>query len=693
MSNVVRVETSDRVARILIDRPPVNAMNVDVRRGLLEALSVLRGDAGIDGAILAGAGGRFCAGSDIEEFDAPPAAPSSVEVFAALENFPKPLVAAIAGVAFGGGLELALACAYRVASPDARLGLPEVKLGMLPGGGGTQRLPRLVGFDRAAPMIFRGEPVSAKEAEGSGLIDAVVEGDLLEAAVAFLFARRGDTVRPAAARSTWIDRVREDRPAFEALLKDWTAKAREKKSANAIAEAFRAAVDLPFDQALQRERALFVERRDSAEAKAQRYLFFAERDAAKVGLDAPSVRPVDRTAVVGAGTMGVGIAMALANAGLPVALIDSDEKTLDRAAATIATNYRRQIESGALTAIEAARREESIRRGTAITAAGDCQLVIEAVFEDLGLKKEIFATLDRVTARGTILATNTSTLDVDAIAAATTRPGDVLGLHFFSPAHIMRLVEVVKGRATAPDVLKTAVMLARKMGKATVVVGVCDGFVGNRMHLRRAPNVERLLQEGVMPATIDRVATAFGFAMGPCATSDLTGLDVQWRIRQAKGIRYPVADALCEMGRLGQKAGAGYYRYDPGSRRPLEDPVVHDLIRKTAVSLGNAPRAIGDEEILDRLLLPMINEGAGLLEEGIARCPADIDVVWATGYGWPTWRGGPMYFADHIGLITIRDRLERYSTQLGDETLRPARLIKALAAAGRGFSSLPAARV
>ena len=686
----VRVEIADRIASIVIDRPPVNAVNAAVRRGLLEALAVTKANPNVDGVVLVGAMNMFCAGSDIEEFDAPPAPPSSVEVFAALDDMPKPIVAAVAGVAYGGGLELALACHYRVAVAGTRLGLPEVKLGIMPGGGGTQRLPRIIGFAQAAAMIFRGDPVGAEKALAIGLLDELYPDNLRERARAFLRARIGHPLPRLHTGNRHVEKVRSEAPEFEALLIGWVKKAREPKAAQTAAAALRAAAELPFAQGLARERQLFLGLRDGAEAKAYRYLFFAERAAAKSIDDRSVPIVVSDAAVVGAGTMGTGIAMALANANKPVVLVDSDATALDRAMSAVASTYRRRVESGAIDEAESARRIALIRPAAALEAVAQVGLVIEAVFEDLSLKKDVFRRLDRIMRSGAILATNTSTLDIDDIAASTIRRGDVVGMHFFSPANVMPLIEVVRGRATKPEVVRTVVALGRAMGKTPVVVGVCDGFVGNRMHLRRAANVERLLQEGVLPIDIDRVATEFGFAMGPCATSDLTGLDVQWRIRQSKGVSFPIADALCLLGRFGQKTGAGYYCYETGSRRAIVDPMVTGLIRKTSAELGHRGRPVSDQEILDRLLLPIINEGARILEDGIARCAGDIDVIWTSGYGWPAYRGGPMYYADRIGLAAIRDRLTQYADQLADETLRPANLIDRLVAAAHTFSSVVA---
>lgn len=686
---LIRIESTDRVASLVFDRPPVNAINVAVRQEILECLASAYSDTEIDAIVLIGARDIFSAGSDIREFDLSQLSPTSVELFRAISESKKPIVAAIDGIAFGGGLEMALACQYRVATQRAQFALPEINLGIIPGGGGTQRLPRLMGFERAIPMIFRGKPITAEDALEGGLVDRLYADDFHENSIAFARQIANEPARAETEENSHVLRARQNSQDLDAAIDRWVAKSRSPAAAKAAAEALRIAREVPLAKGLELERELFMALRDGEESRAHRYVFFAERDAAKhVQVKGGKQRPISHGAVIGSGTMGTGIALAMAGAGMDVTLIDNDANALDRARTTIGTALDRMVKNKTLDQGDADKRRVRISNSQDLNAVGNSEIVIEAVFEDMALKKEILSKIDAAASSGTLLATNTSTLDVDEMARATNRPDDVVGLHFFSPAHVMPLVEVVKGARTSAETLERAVAFSKALGKKPVVVGVCDGFVGNRMHLRRGANVERLLQEGVNPTDIDRVAVSFGFAMGPCATSDLTGLDVAWRIRQAKGIAYPVADALCERGRLGQKTGVGYYRYEKGSRKPEPDPEVADLIAEIATRHSNEVRDISDQEILDRLLLPIINEGARVLEEGIARSAADIDVIWANGYGWPLWRGGPMYYADQIGLPAIRDKLTHYAEQLSDPTLRAATLIDRLAEAGNGFQSL-----
>ena len=680
----------DGVAVLTIDYPPVNALGAEVRAGLLDGLARASDDAAVSCVVLRGARGSFVAGADIREFGLPPQPPSSIDVFAAIEGLKKPIVAVIEGVALGGGLELALACHFRIAAPGAKLGLPEIKLGLLPGAGGTQRLPRLIGFAAAVPMILGGEPIGAAEAAKIGLVDALGDGDMLRQAAALVRKQTAGRPPPRIRDLTaHVEAARRDLVSLDDALAGLVKRARNRRAADAAAKAVRGAATLPFADGMALERTLFLELRDSPESKAQRYLFFAERTAAKVPPKAATAEPiaVKSAAIIGAGTMGGGIAMCFAGAGIPVTLIDRDDASVKRGLDTIEGNYRKTAARGGLTGDDVTARLGLIRGSTAWDAVRTADIVVEAVFEEMPLKQEIFRKIDTLAKPGAVLATNTSTLDVDAIAAVTQRPEAVAGMHFFSPAHIMRLLEIIEGRKTDPRVLRTAVMLGKQLGKISAVVGVCDGFVGNRMALRRGS--ERLMQEGALPRDIDRVATEFGFAMGPCATGDLAGLDISWRIRKAKGTPAPVADWICEQGRFGQKTGKGYYRYEAGSRAPISDPEVEAFIKAKARELGHAPRDISDEEILDRQLLPMINEGARILEEKIARNASDIDVIWANGYGWPLWRGGPMYYADQVGLRVIRDKLVKYEAQLCDDRFHAARLIHELADAGKGFADLP----
>ena len=669
-----------------VDNPPVNALKHEVRAGLAEALRQARADGAVKAVVISCAGRTFFAGADITEFGKPPQAPSLHDVIAAIEAIPKPVIAALHGTALGGGFELALACHFRVAVATARVGLPEVKLGLLPGAGGTQRLPRLVGPEKSLKMIVTGDPIQASEALTDGVIDEIVEGDLTAGAVAF--ARRV----VAEGRPLTLVRDREDKligEGFADAAEELTRRLRGREAPAACVEAVRNAIVLPFEEGLKREGELFRKLVTGDQSRAQRHIFFAEREAAKV-MDMPEAtkpRAIARGAVIGAGTMGGGIAMCFANAGIPVTIVETGRDLLQRGLDRMAGNYRTTVSRGGLDAAEMERRMGLITGVTELGAIGEADVVIEAVFEEMDVKKRVFANLDRVAKPNALLATNTSTLDVDQIARATARPQDVLGMHFFSPANVMRLLEIVRGAGTSFDALATAIALGRRLGKVPVTVGVCYGFVGNRMLARRSVETEHLLLEGALPQQIDAAVTGFGFPMGPCAMMDLAGLDVGWRIRQGRGERALIEDALCDAGHYGQKTGKGYFRYEAGSRMPLPDAEVEKIILDAASRLGINRRPISEEEIVERMVLPMINEGARILEEGIAARPGDIDVIWVYGYGWPVWRGGPMHYADQLGLPHIRDRLRFYADRSGDETLRPAPLLDRLAAEGRNFAN------
>jgi 3-hydroxyacyl-CoA dehydrogenase len=657
--SVVDLRRDGAIAVIVLDNPPVNALSHPVRAGLLDALHRAKADPSVEAVVLAGAGRCFSGGFDITEFGRPFQPPGLIEIEEACEAMGKPVVVALHGTTVGGGLEVPLACHFRVASPDARLGLPEIKLGLLPGAGGTQLLPRLIGAEKTLKLITSGDPVSARQALADGLVDAVIEGDLVAGAVAF-------------ARQVLAEKrpliVLRDRPAFGKVEAPGRLRGR---AAEACIEAVRNAFELPFEDGIRRERELFIALLASDESKAQRHVFFAEREATKVPGMPESVRPreVARAAVIGAGTMGGGIAMSFANAGIPVTLIEVSKEALQRGLDTIAANYRR---SSRFTPADVEERLARITGVTELEAARDADAVVEAVFEEMDLKKRVFATLDRIAKPGAMLASNTSYLDIDEIARSTRRPEAVLGTHFFSPANVMRLLEIVRGAATSFETLASAVQLGKRLGKVSVVVGVCDGFVGNRMLGKRSIEAERLLLEGALPQDVDAVVTEFGFPMGPFAMGDLAGLDVGMRIRRQRGARAEIADTLCEMGRYGQKTGAGFYRYEKGSRAPLADPEVQKIIEAASARLGVERRAISRDEILERMLYPMINEGARILEEGIAARPGDIDVIWIYGYGWPSWRGGPMWYAEHVGRKHIAERLEHYAGLTGDRSLRPA---------------------
>src|SRR6516164_2041795 len=674
------------IAVVTADNPPVNALKHQVRAGLAEALHQTRDDPAIKAVVIACAGRTFFAGADITEFGKPPQAPGLGEVIAAIEAMPKPVIAALHGTALGGGFELALACHFRVAVAGARVGLPEVKLGLLPGAGGTQRLPRLIGPEKALKMIVTGDPIEAREALADGIVDEIVEGDLTAGAIAY--ARR------VVAEGRLLRRVRdrEDKLSAEGFAdaaEALTRRLRGREAPAACVEAVRNAIVLPFEEGLKREGELFRKLVAGDQSKAQRYIFFGEREAARVpGIpEGTKPRPITSGAVIGAGTMGGGIAMCFANAGIPVTMVETGRDLLEKGLDRVAANYRATVARGGLGADEMERRISLIKGVTELDAVGSADVVIEAVFEEMQLKKRVFADLERVAKAGAILATNTSTLDVDEIARATSRSHDVLGTHFFSPANVMRLLEIVRGAATSPDALATAVALGRRLGKVPVTVGVCYGFVGNRMLARRSVEAERLVIEGALPQEVDTAVAGFGFPMGPFAMADMAGLDVGWRIRKGRGERNEIEDALCEAGHFGQKTGKGYFRYETGSRTLLPDPEVERTILEASSRAGISRRQLPQQEIVERMIFPMVNEGARILEEGIAARPSDIDVIWVYGYGWPVWRGGPMYYADRLGLAHLRDRLTIYAERSGDETLRPATRISRLAAEGRGFAS------
>ena len=681
------------VAVITIDNPPVNALSAAVRAGLAEALAAAKIDPGVKAIVIACAGRTFCAGADITEFGKPPRSPSLHDVIAGIENGGKPVVAAVHGTTLGGGLELAMACHERVAAPATRLGLPEVKLGILPGGGGTQRLPRLIGPLKAVERIVTGEPMPAQEALADGLVAEIASGNLVEAAVALARRLASSPKLPELARNRddKLASVRAHRSAFDATVANLLKRKQGQHAPAACAKSVANSLMLSFDEGIAAERAFFRELVAGNQSKALRHIFFAEREANKIPGLGSDVRPrnVTQAAVIGAGTMGGGITMCFANAGIPVVMIDVTGEAVQRGRSVIEANYRNTVSRGGLTEGEAAKRLGLISTATAMDQVANADLIIEAVFEEMEIKQKLFAELDRLAKPGAVLATNTSTLDVDAIAAATKRPGDVLGMHFFSPANIMRLLEIVRGKATSAEALTTAMVVARKIAKVPVVSGVCDGFIGNRMLARRSVEAERLMLEGADPMAVDAAVVAFGFPMGPYAMSDLAGLDVGWRIRKARGQKAPVSDALCEAGRFGQKTGKGYFIYEAGSRTPTSDPEVTAVIEAAAKAAGMTRRAIGETEIVERMLYPMINEAARILEDGIALRASDIDVVWVYGYGWPAWRGGPMHYADAVGLKHIAERLSVYATQAGDLSLEPAPLLARLAAAGQTFASLP----
>jgi 3-hydroxyacyl-CoA dehydrogenase len=688
---IVETRRDGNLAVFVVDNPPVNAQNNAVRAGLLDAFATAKADAGIAGVVLTCAGRTFIAGSDISEFGSAIQSPQTPDVIAVIEAVGKPVVAVLFGTPMGGGLELALACHFRIAAPNTRMALPEIKLGLIPGAGGTQRLPRFAGMEIAAGMILSGDPIPAEKAKACGLVDEIYEGDPVAAGVAFLrrVIAQKQPLKLARDRGEKVAAFKSGSVGFDELVaKSIKRGVGGPRAPQEAVKALRSALDQPIDAALAQERAAFLALVDSPESKALRHIFFAERDVAKPANIPAEVKPRDikRAAVLGAGTMGGGIAMCFANVGIPVTLVDQTDEALQRGLGVIEKNYNVSASRGAIAADDVGKRMALIKGTTDLSTIGDVDLIIEAVFEDMALKQDVFGRLDKIAKPGAILATNTSYLDVNVIAQSTSRPQDVLGLHFFSPANVMRLLEMVRGAKTAPDVLTTSLAVGKKIGKVPVVVGVGPGFVGNRMLRLRGIEVERVLLEGALPHELDAAMVQFGFAMGPLAVSDMGGLDIGFRSRKASGLKAPIADQICEMGRFGQKTGRGYYIYEKGSRTPKRDDEVEQMIIATSRSMGVTRRAFSPQDIVERLLFPMINEGARILEEGIAERAGDIDVIWIHGYGFPAWRGGPMFYASSIGLPYVAERLTEFAKQTGDERHQPAPLLKNLATQGKGFS-------
>ncbi len=683
------------VAVITLNNPPVNGLGHALRQGIVAGLDRAAGDANVRAVVLIGAGNAFSGGADIKEFNTPAASaePHLRQVIAQVEQCTKPVVAAIHKVAMGGGLELALGCHFRVAAPGAQLALPEVNLGILPGAGGTQRLPRAIGAAPALDMMVSGKPVKS-EAAPAGLIDELVAGDLLEGALAFAAraVTEGRTLRRLRDETVTVE---GEAAAFIAAAKARVAKeSRGFPAPPKIVECVEAAITLPFDEGLKAERERFEQLVVSTESKAMRHAFFAERAASKI-VDVPDgtpTRDVKRVAIIGAGTMGGGIAMAFANAGFPVTLVETQQEALDRGLDVIRKNYAATVSKGRLAQAEMDKRMGLLAGTLDYAAVGEADLVIEAVFENLDVKRQVFAKLDAVAKPGAILATNTSTLDVNAIAAATQRPESVVGLHFFSPANVMRLLEIVRGARTSREVLATVMKVSKAIRKVGVVAGVCDGFIGNRMLEEYLRQAYFLVDEGASPQQVDAALQRWGLAMGPFAMMDMAGQDIGWAIRKRRAVETPARvyskwlDRLCEQGRFGQKTGAGVYRYEPGNRVPQPDPVVEELIAAYRRELGIAPRAVGDEEIVERCMLALANEGARILEEGIAARASDIDIVYLTGYGFPLYRGGPMFNADTIGLPRVVEIMARYARGYHGECWTPAPLLARLAADGKRFT-------
>ncbi|WP_338661273.1 3-hydroxyacyl-CoA dehydrogenase NAD-binding domain-containing protein [Pararoseomonas sp. SCSIO 73927] len=693
LSEPVSFELRGRTAVLTIDNPPVNGFGHEVRLGLEAGLGRALADEGVDAVVIRGAGRMFCGGADIRQFNTPAAVaqPLLRRVIETIQASSKPVIAAIHGSALGGGLELAMGCHYRVGTPAARLALPEVRLGLLPGGGGTQRLPRLIGLKAAIAMITTGDQVDGSRALELGLLDRLGD-DALEEALALAAQVALTAEHPIAGR---LPAPADDGGLIAAERARMTRQRHPSKAALACLDCLEKATALPLEDGLTYERARFEELVASPESKAIRHLFFAEREALKVpgvtGVVKP--RPIERVAIVGAGTMGGGIAMAFANAGIPVTLVEREQAPLERGLSTISRNYRITAAKGKLTAEQVAQREALITGSTVLGDVSSADLVIEAVFEDMAVKKDLFRELDRLCKDGAVLATNTSRLDVNEIAAATSRPESVIGLHFFSPANVMRLLEVVQPSRVSPEVIATAMAMGQRIGKIPVLVGVCEGFVGNRMLTAYWREAGFLLEEGASPAQIDAAMQGFGMAMGPLAMADLAGMDINWATRKRlaptrpKHLRYSrVADRICELGRFGQKTGAGYYRYEAGSRTPLPDPVVDDIIKECAREAGIVRRPMRDTEIVDRCVLALVNEGAYILEDGIAQRASDIDLVYVNGYGFPAFRGGPMFHADTLGLPAVLDRIDGWCRTEG-EHWKPSALLRRLGEANGRFNA------
>ncbi|MES2327914.1 MAG: 3-hydroxyacyl-CoA dehydrogenase NAD-binding domain-containing protein [Pseudomonadota bacterium] len=668
---------------VLSNNPPVNALGAAVRQGLVAAIEQAEADDSVHAVVIACEGQTFFAGADITEFGKPPVMPWLPQVVDRIEDCTKPVVAAIHGTALGGGLEVALACHYRVAAPSAKLGTPEVKLGLLPGAGGTQRLPRVAGVKKALAMCATGNPIGAKEGFDCGLIDRLIEGELIPHAVAY--AEEVRDVRPLPRSSERQDRLTECDPAvFDEFLKENGRKFRGFEAPLKNVEAVRVACEKPYSEGVIEERKLFMELMSGTQAKAQQYFFFAERKAAKIEGLAKDVRPRDikRVGVIGAGTMGGGISMNFLSAGIPVTIVEMGEEALDRGTGVMRKNYEASAAKGRLTTEQVEKAMGLLNPTLNFNSLADCDLIIEAVYENMDVKKEVFGRLDKVAKPGAILASNTSYLDINEIAASISRPGDVVGMHFFSPANVMKLLEVVRGDKTAPDVLLTAMQIGKRVKKVAVVAGVCHGFIGNRMLMPRQVEATKLLLEGASPEQVDRVHVEFGMPMGPFQMADLAGVDIGWH-RDPKRIEN-IRDALCAIDRWGQKKGAGFYDYDE-KRRPSPSSVVQQIIKDFAAKQGVTRREISDQEIIERTLYSMVNEGAKILEEGIAQRASDVDVVWVYGYGWPVYRGGPMFWADTEGAAKIVEGLKRQEERMKPE-FSFSKLLLDKAASGERFT-------
>ncbi len=697
MADLIELTLDHEIAIITINNPPVNALSPAVAQGIAKAIEQVTNDDSIKAVVLIGGGRTFIAGADIKEFGKitsgkTPRGAGLPPFLVHIENG-KPAVVAIHGSAFGGGLELAMAAHYRVASPSAQFGQPEVKLGMIPGAGGTQRLPRLVGIAKAVEMCAEGNPIGAQEALKIGLIDRLVEGDLLAGAVQFAREIAGKPGPKTRDRNEKLSSHVQNAPLFSAAREKARTRQRGMRAPLAAIDAVEAATKFSFDEGCRIEQKLFQDCLFSDQSKALIHIFFGEREVAKIP-DVPketTTMPVNSASVVGAGTMGGGIAMVLANAGIPVLLKDADQPALDRGLATIQKNYQNSVKRGRFTQQFVDERLQLIQPTLTYDDFGKVDIVIEAVFEGMALKKEVFVQLDRACRKGAILASNTSTLNIDEIASVTSRPESVIGTHFFSPANVMRLLEIVRGKETSKEVIATCMQLSKKLGKVGVLVRNCRGFVGNRMFHHYGREAVFLVEEGVSPQSVDQALYDFGMALGPLATGDLAGLDVGWRIRkeyrhlEKPGVRQAiVGDRLCELGRYGQKTGAGWYKYDE-TRHAAADPETNEMVRKWAIDAGIPQRDISPEEMVERCVYALVNEGARILDEGIAMRAADIDIIYVSGYGFPAYRGGPMWYADSVGLKNVYQRICEFHAQHG-ELWEPAPLLRRLAEEGKTFA-------
>jgi 3-hydroxyacyl-CoA dehydrogenase len=699
-----KYEVRGSIAVVSLDNPPVNGLGYDTRREFAAGIERAEADKAIAAIVITGAGKAFSGGADIKEFGSPKATaePNLLALIRQLENCSKPVVAAVHGVCMGGGLELALGAHYRVAASGANVALPEVKIGLIPGAGGTQRLPRVLGVETALNLIVSGEPVKSEllaSLPGQKLFDQLITGDLLEGACAFAAAKATEHAKSGAL----LPRVRDMKVThpnpdayFQFARNMVKGMAKNFPAPPKCVDAVEASLKMPFDAGMLAEREIFIALMQTPECKALRHAFFAERAASKIP-DVPDDTPqrkVEAVAVIGAGTMGGGITMNFLNAGIPVTMLEMKPEALERGVATIRKNYDAQVKKGKLKQDKLDQRMALLKTTLAYDDIKDADMVIEAVFEEMGVKEKVFKALDEVMKPGAILATNTSTLDVDKIASFTKRPADVIGTHFFSPANVMKLLEVVRGKATAKDVLATVMALAKKIKKTAVVSGVCDGFIGNRMIEQYSRQAGFLLEEGCTPQQVDRAVEKWGMAMGPFRMGDLAGNDIGWAIRKRRYVEKPhmryskTADLLCELGRYGQKTSAGWYDYQPGKRDAIPSPVVAEMLEKHRAELGIQPRKISDEEIVHRLVYALVNEGAKIVEEGIASKASDLDIVYLTGYGFPLHRGGPMCYADTVGLFNVVQAMKKFAQNPRDdaEFWKPAPLLAKLAAEGKSFS-------